>query len=324
MYCKHTNLFSIDDIKSRVYFLHLWTMYNYLMNSKVAIIVPVWNVNKYLYECLTSISKISIPFEAIVVDDHGQEDPWPIFSLFSNSKNFKFIKNKQNMGAGFARNIGISNISDDVSHILFVDPDDVVIFENVNSILLEPGKTFYQKEYIRFNKKNETIYKLSKPVVGTNLSTYIWGQFWDVSIFKNVKFKNAYFEDAIFAFEANKFVGENIAFTETIIYKYRIRKGSVTRRKWGHNEMNDFILMINYFNYNIGLDIKSSNYYKKWIKNQFKFLFMHSTISMWLPKYGDFPQYSKLSMFMLFIGVVFQKMFLYEKLFLKKYKHSFD
>ena len=91
----------------------------------LSIIVPVYNNERYIIDCLDSINGInSDDFECIVVDDGSTDGTNELCSDYVLShKNFRLIT-VENGGVAYARNIGIDNANGEF--VTFVDSDDVV------------------------------------------------------------------------------------------------------------------------------------------------------------------------------------------------------
>lgn len=90
---------------------------------KLSIIVPVYNVEKYIGECIESLCKQSIDdFEIIVVNDGSQDRSIDIVKSFKD-KRINII-NKENGGLSSARNTGLSIAKGE--YIAFVDSDDFI------------------------------------------------------------------------------------------------------------------------------------------------------------------------------------------------------
>lgn len=91
----------------------------------ISIIVPVYNVEKYLRECLDSlINQTYKNIEIIIVDDGSTDNSGKICDEYEKkNKNIKVI-HKENEGLGFARNTGLENIHGE--YVTFVDSDDYV------------------------------------------------------------------------------------------------------------------------------------------------------------------------------------------------------
>ena len=93
--------------------------------SIVSIIVPVYNVEKYLDECLHSISKQTFTsFEVIMIDDGSTDNSSKICKNYvSNDKRFHYYYQK-NSGLSCARNKGLTLSTSD--YIYFLDSDDFI------------------------------------------------------------------------------------------------------------------------------------------------------------------------------------------------------
>lgn len=91
--------------------------------SKISIIVPVYNVEKYLSRCIESlINQIYQNIEIICINDGSTDNSLQILENYTNKDNRIKVINQQNQGVSVARNIGLDNATGD--YILFVDADD--------------------------------------------------------------------------------------------------------------------------------------------------------------------------------------------------------
>ncbi len=95
------------------------------MNPLVSIIVPIYNVEKYIKQCLDSLTNQTYKnLEIILVDDGSKDDSGNICDEYaSQDKRIKVI-HKQNGGVSSARNLGIDNANG--KWITFVDGDDFI------------------------------------------------------------------------------------------------------------------------------------------------------------------------------------------------------
>ena len=90
---------------------------------KISIIVPVYNVEKYLSVCLDSLlSQTLTDIEIICVNDGSTDDSLNILNKMSQKDSRIKIFSQKNLGAGPARNKGILNSIGE--YIAFMDPDD--------------------------------------------------------------------------------------------------------------------------------------------------------------------------------------------------------
>lgn len=91
----------------------------------VSIIVPVYNVEQYLKECIESIlAQTWKNFEVILVDDGSTDSSGKICDEYSQKKEFISVIHKKNGGLSSARNAGIDVAQGD--YLAFIDSDDVV------------------------------------------------------------------------------------------------------------------------------------------------------------------------------------------------------
>ena len=92
---------------------------------KISVIVPVYNVEKYLRRCLESIrNQTFMDWEAICVNDGSPDDSAQILNAFEKlDARFKVV-NKENGGLSDARNVGMQYATGD--YILYVDSDDFI------------------------------------------------------------------------------------------------------------------------------------------------------------------------------------------------------
>ncbi|MRT91925.1 glycosyltransferase [Ancylomarina sp. 16SWW S1-10-2] len=106
----------------------------------LSIIIPVYNVEKYIYKCLDSIVKQKNnleEIEVIIVNDGTPDGSMSIVSQFEKSYNNIRVINQSNEGLSGARNKGIENASGD--YLWFVDSDDFLT-ENSLAIVFEEIK----------------------------------------------------------------------------------------------------------------------------------------------------------------------------------------
>lgn len=104
-------------------------------DSLISIVIPIYNAEKYLEECLNSIkSQTYKNFEVIMVNDGSKDDSETICMNFLRSDSrFRYLK-KANGGVSSARNVGLDNVKGD--YITFIDADDWVD-ENHLEILID-------------------------------------------------------------------------------------------------------------------------------------------------------------------------------------------
>ena len=102
----------------------------------VYIIIPLYNCEAYIEDCINSIIKqIDNKVEIILIDDGSVDNTFEICKSFLSNSNIKYFKN-DNHGVSFSRNFGISKSSG--KYIMFVDSDDLwddSTYENIKKSL---------------------------------------------------------------------------------------------------------------------------------------------------------------------------------------------
>lgn len=105
------------------------------MEKLVSIIVPVYNVEKYLDQCVNSlINQTYDKIEIILVDDGSKDNSGRLCDEWAKKSNKIKAVHKKNAGLGMARNTGLEHVTG--NYVMFIDSDDYLA-ENVVEKLLE-------------------------------------------------------------------------------------------------------------------------------------------------------------------------------------------
>lgn len=103
---------------------------------KLSVIVPVYNVEKYIRTCIKSIFNQGLPdddFELILVNDGTQDNSFNVITDIISQHNNVLIIEQENQGLSAARNRGLENASG--QYILFLDSDDLLIDNTLVQLL---------------------------------------------------------------------------------------------------------------------------------------------------------------------------------------------
>lgn len=108
----------------------------------LSVIIPYYNGEKYIYECLDSIyeQKCEFEVEVLIINDGSSESIDYLVEL-CDSKYVDLnvqILNKENGGQGSARNYGLQYASG--KYVYFVDQDDMIPPNTFNHLVLEAEK----------------------------------------------------------------------------------------------------------------------------------------------------------------------------------------
>ena len=110
-------------------------MKNTQENFKVSIIIPIYNSQEYLEECIKSVLSQSYKnIEIILVNDGSVDDSFLICKKYEKLNSNVLVKNQNNLGAVLARKTGIENATGD--YITFVDSDDYVDQDYIEKLML--------------------------------------------------------------------------------------------------------------------------------------------------------------------------------------------
>lgn len=88
-----------------------------------SIIIPIYNTEKYIRECLDSLLKENVDIEIIIINDGSTDNSSEIIKEYLGKGNIKYFY-QENSGVSKARNLGISKATGD--YIMFLDSDDYI------------------------------------------------------------------------------------------------------------------------------------------------------------------------------------------------------
>lgn len=144
--------------------------------AKVSIIVPTYNVEQYLEQCMNSIIKQTLKdLEIICVNDGSTDGSLDILKKYASQDDRIIIIDKKNEGYGRAMNDGLDRASGE--YVGIVEPDDYVdlhMYEDLYRIAEKNNLDIVKADFYRFvcNKKGEvlkTYDALSKDGTGYNI-----------------------------------------------------------------------------------------------------------------------------------------------------------
>lgn len=239
-----------DDKYCNLYFYYLSQikekeLKNRIRTKSISIIIPVYNKQKYLQRCLTSVLNQTYQnLEIIIVNDGSTDNSLKICKEYlKRDKRIKLISYRKNRGVSFARNQGLKVATGD--YIGFVDSDDEIAYNMYEMQLNDIEK--YRADFIQcgaiINKKTETLenrieyYEGNQYIMQTFLNNwiitpYVWDKLFKKDLIKKIRFDENFTknEDLFFIFEvvknANKFLTNNLP-----LYNYTYaKKDSLTKK----------------------------------------------------------------------------------------------
>ena len=137
--------------------------------NKVSIIIPLYNAQDYIEECINSALNQTYPnIEIIVVNDGSTDNSLSIANKFSNKKCIKIIS-QPNKGAAAARNVGLLHSTGE--YIQFLDSDDILDSHKIEEQINIFRNNNWNKNIIVFGKWTKLGMDISKM---SHNQTSIW------------------------------------------------------------------------------------------------------------------------------------------------------
>lgn len=211
----------------------------------VSVIIPVYNVEKYLCKCLDSLlSQTLNGVELICVNDGSTDGSGNILEDYASKHSNVIVINQPNQGQSAARNNAIAHARG--KYIAFVDSDDFVdsgmlykMFrvaeDNDCPLVICDCLLYWPNKTARFNAarrlKEGVVYdetELYKALLDISLNTVVWGRIYrrDIWLQHNLTFPvGQIYEDILLSFQIAYSYGKAM-FVKDFFYKYRMREGS--------------------------------------------------------------------------------------------------
>jgi glycosyltransferase involved in cell wall biosynthesis len=214
---------------------------------KISIVIPVYNVEKYLPTCLNSLINQTLQdIEIICVNDGSTDNSLKVLEEYAKKDSRIKIINQENVGVSQTRNNGIKCATGEF--LGFCDPDDYVcldFYEKLYNAAVANGcdiaasgiTKFRDDKYNVFLTFNET--KTAEKYYDKLLLldapdySYVWNKIYKTSEFKkhNLEFiKGLVFEDIVLTAQVLYYLGKAVTVPD-IQYYYLKRKGSLMRTK---------------------------------------------------------------------------------------------
>lgn len=214
---------------------------------RVAVIVPVYNVEPYLREFMDSLCRQTFQdFDIIAVDDASTDRSAEILESYKGyfRERLLIIHNIDNKGAGEARNIGLENISEGNEYVAFLDSDDYLectYFEKMVSAADRYDADIVMCGCDRFDdltgKKSkgemisnpeDIIFDVSACRELAYINTFVWNKLFRKTTIRSIRFPlMRRWEEFVFLFRAIP-ISNRIKFLNEVLYHYRNRSGSLT------------------------------------------------------------------------------------------------
>ncbi len=214
------------------------------MEKLISVVVPIYNVEKYLRKCLDSIlEQTYCNLDIILVDDESPDNCGKIIEEYKKKDQRVRTIHQKNGGLSDARNAGIKIANGE--YIIFIDSDDWVekkmieiLYRNIekyNSDISicefieedDNGKVLSKKQYNYKFKEFNTFDAIKDLILQNTLTNHAWNKLYKINLFNNVRYpKGQLMEDVSTTYKlienSSKVVYQNIP-----LYHYIQRESSI-------------------------------------------------------------------------------------------------
>lgn len=227
--------------------------------AKVSVIVPVYNVEKYLKRCLDSlIGQTLNDIDIICINDGSKDSSLQILEEYAQKDSRIVIYNQENSGLSVARNTGLEHASGE--YIGFVDSDDWVdldFYEKLYNSAKKNDADIAVADFIRehpnkkpkrLNIKEEKIYITPEDkfmICKVHREGCVWNKIYRTEFIRSIDLKfvpKMYYEDRDFTVRSLYF-SKKLVTTPNTYYRYFVNPKSIVNKKRNDIQDKHYILV---------------------------------------------------------------------------------
>ena len=273
-------------------------------NELISIVVPIYNVENYLRQCLDSIQNQTYKkFECIMVNDGSTDSSQQIAEEYLTDSRFTLI-NQSNKGLSGARNTGISHIREESTFVAFVDSDDYIYPDFLETLIehIEDDVDIIEGMIENFHdeiKVDRVCHNFEKKILITKddkLGELALNEM-RVSVFPKLFRKSLLTEDFFpegWIFEDLAVIPELVSHSgkwiklPKVIYGYRIRPNSITTKEFSEEKLDVFKIFGKY-----DLFFKDESDITKLLVEKLKYLHLNYHDIEFVPENNQYKQLYK-------------------------------
>ena len=210
--------------------------YSYETTCDVSVIVPAYNVELYIADCLDSLihQQTSYDVEFIVINDGSTDETPSIIGTYAKRDSRIRVINQENRGLSGARNRGIKESRG--RYIAFVDSDDELEPNHIQTLmdaLVSSHTDYVTSGYSRIDEHGELIERVPDNTYGT-----AWARIYKREIWEGLRFpERLWYEDTVLAYFVKPRYDEHVIHDTS--YRYRVRSGSISHAMHGKKKVVD-------------------------------------------------------------------------------------
>ncbi|WP_022664369.1 glycosyltransferase family 2 protein [Desulfospira joergensenii] len=227
---------------------------------KISVIIPFFNVESYISQCIRSVlSQTLKEIEIVCVDDCGEDNSLKMVrELAREDRRIRLIRHNINKGPGGSRNSGIDASSG--KYLFFIDGDDYLYSDTVLESAFHCSEKYsvpyliMPYKVLTWNHQIDTwsgkglktgFYPIDDSVMN-KFYMACWGKLYHRSLFENTRFiDHIYFEDVPVHYVLLP-KAETLFFLDVPGVVYRQRQSSITQRPFSQKECRDYLTGIEY------------------------------------------------------------------------------
>ncbi len=220
--------------------VRFWKKLNNIDNPLISVIIPVYNVEKYIEKCIDSVCKQTYSnLEIIIIDDGSTDGSGKLCDKWQKEDDRIIVLHKRNSGQSGARNAGLDISKGD--YIAFVDSDDYILpnmYEELLNLLRENHADIAHCDFQRTDEELPESKDSIKMLMSSEEAFLycaerekwsVWCSLYSARVWEYIRFtEGRYFQDAMALTEvmARSFIW---AFTTAKYYVYNVSNVSTTR-----------------------------------------------------------------------------------------------
>lgn len=227
------------------------------MNDLITIVVPIYNVENYINDCIQSIINQTYKNLQIILVDDGSRDNCPKICDEYKQKDSRIeVIHKKNGGLSDARNAGIEKANG--KFICFIDSDDFINYEYVEKLynLITKNNADisisnfkrvqdFKKEYLKEEEENKTeqIYtgkQMIENIYNKKLyvqSTVTWNKMYKTELFKTTNFPYGKLHEDEYTTYKLYYNCKKVVMSSEILYYYRYVPNSIMNKKFNKKRL---------------------------------------------------------------------------------------
>lgn len=215
--------------------------------KKISLIVPIYNVEKYLPSCIDSILKQTyVDMEVILVDDGSPDNCPAICDEYAKKDERIHVIHQQNKGLSGARNTGIEYAQGE--YLIFVDSDDTIEPTMVEELytyaegreckIVACGRYYVFEDGEKISKiadnKSKT-YAFAEAMQEMNTFTLFdmsaWAKIYRRELFQDIRFPEGKLSEDYYIMYKLFDLAQTIGYVAKPLYNYLQRQSSISRNK---------------------------------------------------------------------------------------------